>query len=224
MRREDRAPLLGKERYVGDLRLPGMLEVAFVRSGEPHAVIRSIDIAPAMALDGVSAVYTAADLTEVASFPNFIVDNQPVNQRPLAEDKVRYVGSPYAAVVAGDRYVAEDAASLVATATDYEPLPAVANIDQALSEDSYKLYDDWPNNRLLDFPAEKPEVRKAFAEADHTFTETYTSQRQIGLPIETRGVVADVQGGQLTVWTSTQSPHIVRTTLALMLGSAPLPR
>ena len=218
LRREDRAPLLGKERYVGDLRLPGMLEVAFVRSGEPHAVIRSIDIAPAMALDGVSAVYTAADLAEVASFPNFIVDNQPVNQRPLAEDKVRYVGSPYAAVVAGDRYVAEDAASLVATATDYEPLPAVANIDQALSEDSYKLYDDWPNNRLLDFPAEKPEVRKAFAEADHTFTETYTSQRQIGLPIETRGVVADVQGGQLTVWTSTQSPHIVRTTLALMLG------
>ena len=182
-RREDRAALIGRARYVADLRLPGMLEVGFVRSGEAHAVLRSIDTGPALALDGVHAVFTAADLAEVASFPDFISGNQPVNQRPLAEDRVRYVGSPYAAVVAGDRYVAEDAAALVAMSTDYEALPTVASIDQALAEGAPKLYEEWPSNRVLDFPAEKVEVARAFAHADHTFTETYTSQRQTGLPL-----------------------------------------
>ena len=200
-----------------------MLDVAFVRSVEPHALLGSIDTAPALALDGVHAVFTAADLAEVASFPDFVPGNQPVKQRPLAEDRVRYVGSPYAAVVADDRYVAEDAAALVAMSTDYEALQTVASIDQALTDGAPKLYGEWPSNRVLDFPTELVEVRRAIEQADHTFTETYTSQRQTGLPLETRGVVADVRDGQLTVWSSTQSPHVVRTTLALVLG-IPEPR
>ena len=217
-RREDFSPLTGRQRYAADLKLPGMLEVAFVRSPEAHALIRSIDPAPALALPGVHYVFTAADLAGVGSFPHTIQYIRPVGQRPLAEDRVRYVGSPYAAVVADDRYIAEDAAALVSASTEFDPLPSVADLDQALAEDAPRLYDDWPDNRLVDFPAENPEVTRAFAEADRTFTETYVSQRQTGLPLECRGVVADVVDGQLTVWSSTQSPHIVRSTLAMMLG------
>jgi len=217
-RREDYSPLTGRQRYAADLKLPGMLEVAFVRSPEAHALIRSIDPAPALALPGVHAVFTAADLADVGSFPHTIQYIRPVGQRPLAEDRVRYVGSPYAAVVADDRYIAEDAAALVSASTEFETLPSVADLDQALAEGAPRLYDDWPDNRLVDFPAENPEVTRAFAEADRTFTETYVSQRQTGLPLECRGVVADVVDGQLTVWSSTQSPHIVRSTLAMMLG------
>ena len=217
-RREDRGPLTGRGRYAADIKIAGMLEVAFVRSTEAHARIISIDTSEAEALDGVVAVFTAADLAGVRSFPDHIDYINPVRQRPLAEDRVRYVGAPYAAVVAGDRYIAEDAAGLVAAGTDYEPLATVADLEQALAPSAPKLFDDWDDNRSVDFPADKPEVARAFAEADHTFTETYTSQRQTGLPLETRGVVADTTDGQLTVWTSTQSPHIVRSTLAVMLG------
>ena len=217
-RREDRGPLTGRGRYAADIKIAGMLEVAFVRSTEAHARITSIDTSEAEALDGVMAVFTAADLADVGSFPDFIDYINPVRQRPLAEDRVRYVGAAYAAVVATDRYIAEDAAALVAVGTVYEPLPTVANLEQALAEGAPKLFDHWDDNRSVDFPSDKPEVAREFAEADHTFTETYTSQRQTGLPMETRGVVADTADGTLTVWTSTQSPHIVRSTLAGMLG------
>ena len=222
-RREDRSPLTGRGRYVADLRLPGMLEVAFVRSPEAHARIVSIDTGPALALPGVHAVFTGADLDDVALFPQKILYIQPVAQPALAVDTVRYVGSPYAAVVATDRYVAEDAASLVASHTEFEPLPTVADLDQALAPDAPKLFDAWPDNFLVNFPADKEEVRRAFDEADHTYSDTFTSQRQTGLPLECRGVLADVADGQVTVWSSTQSPHIVRTTIAEMTG-IPEPR
>jgi len=222
-RREDRSSLIGRQRYIGDIRLPGMLEVAFVRSTEAHARIVDIDTGPALAMPGVHAVFTGADLADVGSFPHKILYIQPVNQRPLAVDKVRYVGSPYAAVVATDRYVAEDAATLVAAYTEFEPLPTVADLDQALAEDAPRLYEDWPDNYLVNYPADKPEVRRAFEEADHVFSETYVSQRQTGLPLECRGVIAEEVDGQITVWSSTQSPHIVRTTIAEMTG-LPEPR
>ena len=217
-RREDRGPLTGRGRYVADIRLAGMLEVVFVRSTEAHARILSIDRSAALALDGVVAVFTAQDLSEVGSFPDYIPRIGPVKQRPLAEDRVRYVGAPYAAVVASDRYVAEDAATLVAAGTTFEPLPTVADLDQALAPGAPKLFDDWESNCSFDVAPHKPEVDQAFEQADHTFTETYVSQRQTGLPMETRGVVAGMVDGTLTVWSSTQSPHMVRTTLALMLG------
>ncbi len=222
-RREDRSPLMGRQRYIADLRLPGMLEAVFVRSPEAHARILDIDTAPALALPGVHAVFTGADLSDVDSFPHKILYIQPVRQRPLADDRVRYVGSPYAVVVADDRYVGEDAAALVLAHTRFETLPTVADLDQALAGDAPKLYDDWPDNYLVNFPGEIPAVSQAFEEADHTFSETYVSQRQTGLPLECRGVVAEEVDGQITLWSSTQSPHIVRTTLAEMTG-IPEPR
>ena len=145
-----------------------MLEVAFVRSVEAHARIVSVDKSEAEALDGVAAVFCAADLADVKSFPDYIDYINPVRQRPLAET-VRYVGAAYAAVVAADRYIAEDAAALVAAGTVYEPLPTVAGLDQALAPDAPKLFDHWDDNRSVDFPVDKPEVARAFAEADHTF-------------------------------------------------------
>ena len=218
LRREDRGPLTGGGRYVADIKIVGMLEVAMVRSTEAHARIVSIDTSAAEALEGVAAVFCGADLADVNTFPDYIAYIGPVKQRPLAEDRVRYVGAPYAAVVASDRYIAEDAAALVAAGTVYEPLPTVADFDQALAADAPKLFDHWDSNISFDVAPHDPAVDRAFDEADRTFTETYSIQRQTGLPLETRGVVADIDNGALTVWTSTQSPHMVRTTLALMLG------
>ena len=217
-RREDRGPLTGRSRYIADVRIAGMIEIAFVRSTEAHARILSIDTSEALALDGVMAVFTAADLAEVNAFPDYIAPIGPVRQRPLAEARVRYVGAPYAAVAAVDRYIAEDAATLVAAGTDYQPLPTVADIDQALVPGAPRLFDHWDGNCRTDVSSHSPEVDRAFEEADHTLAETYLSQRQTGLPIETRGVVADMVDGTLTVWCSTQSPHMVRSTIALMLG------
>ena len=219
-RREDRGPLTGRSRYIADVKIAGMGEVAFVRSTEAHARIVSIDTSDAAAIDGVIAVFTAQDLAEVDAFPDYIGYIGSVRQRPLAHDRVRYVGAPYAAVVAVDRYVAEDAAALVAAGAEFEPLPTVANLDQALAPGAPKLYDHWVDNRSVDEASHRPEVDRAFAEADHTFAETYISPRQTGLPMETRGVVADAADGMLTVWSSTQSPHIMRTTIALALGMA----
>ncbi len=218
LRREDRGPLTGASRYAADIKIGGMLEAAFVRSVEAHARIVSIDTSQAEALDGVEAVFVAADLADVKSFPDYITYIGSVRQRPLASDRVRYVGAPYAAVVASDRYIAEDAAALVAAGTVYEPLAGVANLDQAMAPGAPRLYDHWDSNVSVDVNPQRPEVDRAFAAADHTFAETYTSQRQTGLPMETRGVVADPSDGNLTVWTSTQSPHMVRTAIALMLG------
>ena len=217
-RREDRGPLTGRARYAADVKLPGMLEVVFVRSTEAHARVVSVDASSALATEGVVAVFTGADLSDVDSFPDYIDYIGPVAQRPLADDRVRYVGAPYAAVVATDRYIAEDAAALVAAGTEYEPLPTVANLDQALAADAPRLYDDWADNRSVDLAMEDPGVEAAFAEAEHTFSETYVSQRQSGMPMETRGVAAHDADGMLTVWSSTQSPHLVRSTLALTLG------
>ncbi|HMC38611.1 MAG TPA: xanthine dehydrogenase family protein molybdopterin-binding subunit, partial [Acidimicrobiales bacterium] len=127
---EDPELLTGRGTFVANLRLPGLLCGAFVRSPMAHAALRSVDTAVAEAMPGVVAVLTASDLG-VAPFHGFMVLNEACARPPLATDRVRFVGEPVALVVADDRYIAEDAAALVAI--DYQPLPAVSDCRQALT-------------------------------------------------------------------------------------------
>src|SRR6185437_13458129 len=144
-RDEDPALLTGRGNYVSDMRLPGMAQLAFVRSTHAHARIRSIDVERARALPGVIGVYTAADLAAIMRpMPGMIWE--PVGQlatpTPLARETVRYVGEPVAVVCAEDRYLAEDAAEAVTV--QYEPLPVVLSFEQ--DETTPILHDGWPSN------------------------------------------------------------------------------
>lgn len=214
-RREDRALLDGSACFIADLRMPGMVEAVFVRSPHAHAEITAIDLEEARRDPAVHAAITAADLADVAEFPQFLQFLKNVHLFPLARDRVRYVGAPVAVVVADDRYHAEDAAGSVVV--DYEALAAVTTIGDALAEGATKLYEDWDDNRLLHFPHASEDVARAFDQYPSVRT-TIRSQRQSGNPMETRGVVAEYRGDRLTVWTSTQAPHMLRSTLTFVLG------
>jgi aerobic carbon-monoxide dehydrogenase large subunit len=213
-RLEDDRLLTGRGTYVADISRPGMLEVAFVRSPFAHARVRSIDVEAARTLPGVVAAVTAADLTDVKPFPDFFDHARPVGARALSGDRVRYVGAPVAAIVGESRYVAEDAAELVRV--DYEALPAVDSIESASAPDAPRLYEEWPDNVLVDVPGTDPEVDGIFGRA-RRIAGRFRVQRQAAVPLETRGVVAAPDGGRVTVWTATQFPHIVRTTLSYVL-------
>lgn len=218
---EDPRLITGRGRYVGDLDLPDLVHVAFVRSPEAHASIRAVDVAEARALPGVLDVVTGADLVGVveplradAGYPTWQSSAFPV----LAVDRVRFVGEAVAAVVAEDRYVAEDAAALVVL--DLEPLAPVLTMDQALDPDSPPLHDGWTSNAFVTRQLEAGDPDAAFAAADHTLSFTFTTQRYAAVPMETRAVVAsyDVYEDMLTVWDSTQVPHLARTCISDRLG------
>jgi aerobic carbon-monoxide dehydrogenase large subunit len=215
-RLEDDRLLTGRGRYIADIALPGMAEVAMVRSTLAHARIRAVHAADAMRAPGVIGVFTAADLEGVSPFPDFFEYARPVRQFPLARGTVRYVGAPVAAVVAVDRYAAEDAAELVEV--DYEDLPVVGSAEQAVAPDAPRLYEDWPDNVMVDAPASDPAVDEAFAAAAHVVRGRYAIQRHAAVPMEPRGVLAELRDDRVTVWSSTQFPHILRTTLAYVLG------
>ena len=219
-RREDGELLRGDGRFLGDLVRPGMLHAAVLRSPYPHARISLVDTKQARLLDGVSAVLTGADLG-----PDFGM--QPCNhllhgQRAtpyyaLARERVRYVGEPVAIVAAESRYIAEDALELIEV--DYEPLPSTGSAIAALEPGAARLYDEWPDNVAGTFEKEIGDVEAAFAAADVVVTETFDIQRLFACSLETRGVLAEwsAERDQLTLWTSTQVPHIVRDFLADLL-------
>ena len=210
-RLEDERFLRGEGEFVADIRLPGMRELAFVRSPLAHALIRGIK-KPA------GAVFTAADLAGVApivansALPGFRTSEQPV----LAHERVRYVGEPIAACVAASRAEAEDLAAAVAV--DFEELPAVVDMREALATPT-RLHAHWPDNVFLEtFVAVAPE--RFAAGAPITVRRRLRTARQCMSPLEGRGVVAtwDRRLGQLLLYTATQMPHIVRTGLAGCLG------
>ena len=211
---EDDRLLSGAGRFVADVSLPGMLDASFYRSPLPHALIEGVDATDVMGIPGVEGVFTAADMTEVAPFPDFDKHARPVRMFAMARDKVRYVGAPIAVVVAPDRYEAEDARDLLVV--DLEPLDPVASVDDALAAGAPLLYPEWPDNVVIDFPVANPE---AIAEFDGRMTVSgrYEVGRHAGVPMETRGVVAEFRERRLTVWTSTQFPHIARTMLSYCL-------
>jgi carbon-monoxide dehydrogenase large subunit len=223
-RLEDPSILKGRGRYVDDIVLPGMVETAFVRSGEAHARIRGIDVEDARALPGVVAVLTLADLGPEYTARRMVQANphplikQNITQLPLAGSEVCYVGETIALVIAENRYIAEDAAQLVRV--DYEPLPANIDVVQAARADAVRAHVDAPDNLVARIPWKFGDPDASFAKAKHIFRETYTQHRGGCHSIECRGVVAthDEFSDQLTLWTSTQSPYLVRRFLSQYIG------
>jgi carbon-monoxide dehydrogenase large subunit len=217
---EDPAILRGRGRFVDDIAVPGMLEVAFVRSSEAHARIRGIDTAAAAALPGVVAVLTSQDLGSqrmVQANPHPLL-KQNITQCPLAVGEVCYVGETIAMVVAENRYIAEDAAQLVVV--DYEPLPMVIDVLDAAKPGAPRVHAGSPDNLVARVPWKFGDPDAAFAAADHVFRERYVQHRGGGHSMECRGVVAihDEFADLLTVYSSTQSQYLVQRFLAAYTG------
>lgn len=221
-RTEDPRLLAGRGEYVDDVTVPKMIEAAVLRSPEAHARILSIDTSAARALPGVFDVITGADLAAVAGqqpviwFP--IPDQRIAKTHALATDRVRWVGQAVAAVVAVDRYVAEDALELIDV--EYEPLPVVADLDAALAPDAPRLYDDWPDNVSGSLTYTFGEPDEAFAAADVVVKESFNHGRAFGCPLEPRGAIVDWDAfsDTIDVWLSTQSPNLARDLLSEVLG------
>lgn len=219
-RKEDPRLLTGRGRYVADLKLPGLLHVAFVRSPYAHARVKSIDVEAARAVPGVAAVITGRDIADkikpiqgAARYPNFRSPDWPI----LAHETVRYQGEAVAAVVAASRYLAEDAVGLVTV--EYDPLPVAADALKALAPDAPLVHPGWGDNLFLRREAVIGDVDGAFAQAGVVLRRTFRNQRYTGVPLETRGCVAqyDAATGHITLWTSTQVPHLIRSGVAELL-------
>jgi len=222
---EDRRLLAGAGRYIDDVTVPGMLHAAFLRSPYPHAEIASVDTAGARALPGVHLVLTGEDLKR-RTYPFiglFAFENlyQPTFWA-LAVDRVRHVGDPVAVVVADSRRLAEDACELIEV--DYRPLPAVATTEQALDAGRALLWPKAKSNVLYRASERFGDVDAAFAAADRVIVQRFDQHRHSNQPMETRGIVAEVDPatGALRVHGSSQSAHSLRWCLALLTGRRPL--
>jgi carbon-monoxide dehydrogenase large subunit len=223
-RKEDARLLTGEARYVDDLQIPGALWVAFVRSPYAHARIGSIDASAAQAMPGVRHVFTGADLRDAWANPMpcawpVTEDMKAPDHWPVAVDTANYAGDAVAVVVADSRYAAADAVDAVAV--DYEPLDPVVDLEDALS-DRVLVHEGLGTNRSYTWTlAPEPDaVDRAFAEAAHTVQERYVQQRLIPAAMEPRGVAAvpGAYGGDLTIYSSTQIPHILKIMTAVTCG------
>jgi aerobic carbon-monoxide dehydrogenase large subunit len=225
-RNEDARLLTGRALFVDDVDLPGLLHVAFLRSPHAHARITRVDVSAAREREGVVAAYSAADLGHYWQPGPLLVPPPPVadlefharTQVPLAKDKVRHVGEPVALVVATSRYLAEDA--IEAIEVDYEPLPAVVDLEHALEPGTTKIHEDLASNLAARVHQRKGDYASARAAADIVLSRRFSYDRGTAAAIENRGVVAswDDRAQRLTVWDTTQAPIPIRNGLATMLG------
>src|SRR5207302_4181635 len=221
-RNEDPRLLRGMGSFVDDIDPPGVLHAAILRSPYGHAGIGAINVARARAQPGVRAVYTAADLGEFNQPAPLVVPHPNLThgrtQRPLAVDKVCYIGEAVAMVVADDRYLAEDAVALIEV--DWQPLPTTVDFRMADQAGQPLVHDDVPDNVAAHLVQVVGNPESAFQGAAHVFEEHLFIERSCGSPIEARGVVAvyDPLQGSLTVWGATQAPLTIKNGLANMLG------
>jgi carbon-monoxide dehydrogenase large subunit len=220
-RTEDPRLITGLGHYVDDIKLADTLHVAFLRSPYAHARINSVRSEAAKSAPGVVAVYTGAEVAGkiglipcAAAAPDMKKPDYPV----LAVSKVGYVGQPVAAVVASDKYKARDAADLIEV--DYEPLDVVTDIEAAAQADAPVIHEELGTNVGWLYTAGSGDIDAAFAAADKVVTQKLVHQRLIPTAMEPRGVLAQYFPGeqQLNLWSSTQVPHLLRTTLAAMLN------
>ena len=215
---EDNRFIRGKGKYVDDIVLPGMLHMEILRSPVAHARIKSIDTSAAWEVPGVRLVMTGETLAarNLAWMPTLSYDTQAV----MATDKVRFQGQEVAAVIADDPYIAKDAASRIVV--EYEQLPPIVNPEQAASPDAPLVRDDKVNqtsNKIFDWEiGDKDATDRAFAEADVISTIDLHYPRSHPSPLETCGSIADYDRatGKLTVYMTTQAPHIIRAAVAMV--------
>jgi carbon-monoxide dehydrogenase large subunit len=223
-RREDPALLTGEAQFVADLAVPGVLHAALVRSPIAHARITSIDLAPALALPGVVAAFTGSDLQQDWAGPlpcawPVTADMKSPAHLPLAVGKVCYTGDAVAVVVARTEYQAQDA--VTAVLVDYEPLNPVVDLETAAA-DEVVVHEDLGTNVCYtwELTPDAAAVDAAFAAAAHTVSGRYVQQRLLPSPMEPRGVLVVPQpfGGDFTIYSSTQIPHILRVMLSVTVG------
>ncbi|HEX5415919.1 MAG TPA: xanthine dehydrogenase family protein molybdopterin-binding subunit, partial [Chloroflexota bacterium] len=222
-RREDPRLITGGATYVDDIQLPGVVYAAFVRSPHAHARITGIDLSAARNVPGVVAALGGKDLQgKVGNIPTaWLIPNSDLKtpaHPPLAVDTVRFVGDAVAVVVAESRAAAKDAAALVAV--DYEPLPVVVNQEEAIQPGAPQLHPDVPNNIAFRWKVAGGDVDAAFSSADVIVKQRLLNQRLIPTAMETRGSAAQFNAGtgELTVWSTSQNPHIHRVLLSGILS------
>jgi carbon-monoxide dehydrogenase large subunit len=221
-RLEDPRLLAGRGRYVDDIALPGMLHAAFMRAQGAHGRIRGIDAAQALTMPGVAAIYTMADFAAIAQGPMppmapHPLIKTPITYHPLAVGEVRHVGEAIALVLAGTRHQAEDAANAIGV--DVEDLPAIADPVAALANDAPQVHSGRMSNLVGTLRGGFGNADAVFAKADHVLSETLSMHRGGCHSMECRGVIAapDALSEDLTVYTSSQSPYMVRRHLAQYL-------
>ncbi len=217
-RKEDARLITGQTNWTDNIVLPGMVHMAFLRSPFAHAKISSVDVSAAKAMPGVIAAFSGADFAdEQGSLPcawpvtaDIVIPAHP----PMATDEVRYVGEAVACVIARDRYTAADA--LAAIDIDYEPLAPVLDIRTALDEGSPKVHE--AGNKSFEWTFAGGDLDAAFRDAEVVIERNYRQQRLIPSAMEPRAVVASCVGGEFTLWSATQIPHVLRVMLALVTG------
>jgi carbon-monoxide dehydrogenase large subunit len=221
-RKEDPRLITGHGRYVDDLVLPGMVHAAFVRSTEAHARIVAIEKERALERDGVLTVMTGAEAEFQRPLPMIWqppgVKIRTPEHWPLARLAVKHVGDPVAVVVAEDPYAVVDAAEQVGL--EYEPLPVVVDPEAALADDSPLVHERFGTNKTHEWSlgCSEAEIEAALREAEVVVERRIVNHRTAGAAIEPRGAIADWRAGRLTLWTSSQIPHLVRLFLSQELG------
>ena len=222
-RREDPRLITGRATYVDDIKLVGMVHAIFIRSPYAHAKIVRVDLTKVKAHRGVIGAFSGADLQAAgwkASLPvaHKMPDLKTPPHYPLAADEVRFVGEAVAVIVAFDPYVARDAAELVEV--EYDELPVAVDPEKAALPGAPLVHADLGTNVAYTMPFKAGDPDAAFAAADVIVKQRIVNQRLAPVPIETRGVVAqwDAGAGRVTIHSSTQIPHLLRTQLSLVLG------
>ena len=220
---EDPRLIKGIASYVDDINLAGLLHVAFLRSPYAHAKLNGINTDAAKAVPGVVAVFTGPEINDKCGVVPCAAA-MPVSKAPkhtvLASDRVYFVGHPVAVVVATDKYAARDALDLIEV--DYDPLPAIADPEKALEKNAPLAHPDFGSNVAYTWTLANGDLDAAFKKADRIVKQRMVHQRLTPMPIEPRGCVASYHAGEgtLTLWTSTQVPHLVRTLLPGQIGLA----
>jgi carbon-monoxide dehydrogenase large subunit len=210
---------MGRATYVDDIQIPRMTYAAILRSPYAHARILSINVDKAKALPGVVTVLTGADLQGKNVPCGWTLPDMKVAPHPaLAVGKVRYTGDAVAVVVAEERDIARDALDLIEV--DYEPLPVVVDAEKAIQPGAPQLHEEVPQNTTFVWKVAGGDAEKAFREAEVVVKERIVNQRLIPNAIEPRGMVAQYNpgSGDLTLWTATQIPHLVRLLLSMVMG------